>query len=53
MAKAWDKVLTRDAAREDQQSEVANFRSNIGQTYNLMYQQQVQQPQQMMGGPVR
>lgn len=46
-------MLTRDAAREDQQSEVANFRSNIGQTYNLMYQQQVQQPQQMMGGPVR
>jgi hypothetical protein len=43
VAKAWDKVMTRDAAQLscNQMAEVQNFRSNIGQTYNLMHQQQV------------
>ncbi len=34
--------MNRDAAvlNKDQLSEVQNFRANIGQTYNLMYEQQ-------------
>ncbi len=40
-AKAWDKVMNRDAniLNNDQQMQVNNFRANVGDTYNLMYQQ--------------
>ena len=43
--------MNRDAGKlnVDQQSEVQNFRANIGQTYNLMYEQQ-QVPQTVWGG---
>lgn len=43
--------MNRDAAKlnVDQQSEVQNFRANIGQTYNLMYEQQ-QMPNTSWGG---
>lgn len=41
-AKAWNKVMTRDATKlsEDQNVQIDAFRQNIGETYNLMYQQQ-------------
>ena len=43
--------MNRDAGKlnVEQQSEVQNFRANIGQTYNLMYEQQ-QAPKTSWGG---
>ena len=53
VAKAWDKVMTRDTnnLKADQVEQVANFRSNISETYNLMYQQQ-QMPQRSVNDMV-
>lgn len=53
VAKAWDKVMNRDVAQlnVDQQSEINNYRANIGVTYNLMYEQQQMAPQAMFGEP--
>ena len=42
VGKAWNNVMTRDATKlsEDQNVQIDAFRQNIGETYNLMYQQQ-------------
>ena len=44
VAKAWDKVMTRDpnSLSSGQKTEVNNFRQNINMTYGLMHQQNTQ-----------
>ena len=39
-AKAWNKVMTRDATKlsEEQNVQIEAYRQNIGETYNLMHQ---------------
>ena len=41
-AKAWDKAMNRDAdwLSTEQNVQINAFRSNIGETYNLMYREQ-------------
>ena len=45
--------MNRDVAKlnVDQQTEIRNYRANIGDTYNLMYEQQQISPQLMYGQP--
>ena len=42
VAKAWDKVMNREATalNQDQREQINNFRININGTYNVMYEQQ-------------
>ena len=53
-AKAWDKAMNRDGnvLSQEQNVQINAFRSNIGETYNLMYQQQ-QSVTQNQGRPTK